>query len=377
MALTPSLFVDTAGNLHVVWVDYSDYDGSGPGPNIFYKRWNASSGAWTMTEVVSTESTNESLSLNPSLAVDIVGNVHVAWEGYAEFGSSADIFYKQWNATSGTWTTTEVVSSESTGSSLQPSISLDAVGNVHVVWVDYSDYDGSGLDPDIFYKQRNATSGTWTTTEVVSSESTDSSLQPSISLDVVGNVHVVWADLNVYDIFYKRWDIITGEWTAATVIKTEGIGVSSAPSLITDGTGNLHLIWKDTMNFDGSGGDGDIFYKKWDATSSTWMQSLLVSIGMTNECLMHSDMTDESMMHSFAVDRSGNAHVVWNDRTNNNGSGTDSDIFYKRLPEYGEKELVILLFNICIALAISLIVLIIIFILVRRRFSSRKTSLTS
>jgi uncharacterized protein YycO len=137
--------VDGAGNVHVAWEDYTNYGGSGTLRDIFYKRWNATSSTWTTTEVISTESTGTSM--GTSMAVDGAGNVHVAWYDYR------DIFYKRWNATSSTWTTTEVVSTESTGPSTGPSMAVDGARNVHVAWMDNTNYGGSGTDPDIFYKK--------------------------------------------------------------------------------------------------------------------------------------------------------------------------------------------------------------------------------
>jgi len=115
-----------------------------------------------LTEVVSTESTISSL--YPTIAVDGAGNVHVAWQditNYDNSGSDSDIFYKQWGAVSGTWTPTEVVSTESTSASFKPTIAVDSIGSVHVAWEDMTNYDGSGEDRDIFYKQWDAFSSTW------------------------------------------------------------------------------------------------------------------------------------------------------------------------------------------------------------------------
>ena len=51
------------------------------------------------------------------------------------------------------WTTTEVVSTESNGDSRDTSLAVDSAGNVHVAWHDHTDYAGSGTDYDIFYKR--------------------------------------------------------------------------------------------------------------------------------------------------------------------------------------------------------------------------------
>jgi len=126
-----------------------------------------------MTQLVSTESAANSF--RASLGVDSSGNVHIAWQDdtdYAGSGADTDIFYKRFEVCSG-WTPTEVVSTESTGNSEYPSLGVDFHGNVHIAWQDWTDYGGSGADADIFYKRYEVGVG-WTTTEVVSTESTGS-----------------------------------------------------------------------------------------------------------------------------------------------------------------------------------------------------------
>ena len=151
---------------------------------------------WTTTEVVSTESTE--WSRRSSLVVDDGGNIHIAWEDdtdYTGCGTDTDIFYKRWNVTTSMWTTTEVVSTESTGwYSRRPSLVVDIEGNVHIAWHDDTNYAGCGTDDDIFYKRWNITTSMWTTTEVVSTESTSRSNGPSLGIDTKANIHIAWND---------------------------------------------------------------------------------------------------------------------------------------------------------------------------------------
>jgi hypothetical protein len=70
---------------------------------------------------------------------------------YGGSGSEYDIFYKS-KPSGGSWSTTEVVSTESTMKSYRPSLAVASDGTLHVVWDDETDYDGSGSDADIFYK---------------------------------------------------------------------------------------------------------------------------------------------------------------------------------------------------------------------------------
>ncbi len=198
---------------------------------------------------------------------------NIAWydfTDYSDSGTDRDVFYKYWNATTGIWNTTTVISTESTGDSRYTSIAVDISGNVHIAWYDYTDYGGSGGDQDIFYKYWDAATGVWNTTTIISTESTDISKRPSIAVDVSGNVHIVWGDETDYggsgtdrDIFYKYWDAATGVWNTTTVISTESTGDSSYPSIAVEGSGNVYVAWDDLTDYGGSGIDYDVFYKRW------------------------------------------------------------------------------------------------------------------
>jgi len=326
-SFTPSLAVDTSGNVHIAWEDYTDYTGSGTDLDIFYKYWDAATESWNISEVVSTEST--SYSDNPSLAVDAFGQAHIAWEDYTDYegsGTDRDIFYKRWNASTSSWEITEVVSTESTSYSDNPSLAVDSSWNVHIAWEDYTDYAGSGTDWDIFYKCWNNTFAGWNATEVVSTESTGDSSLPSLAVDTSGNVHITWQDDTDYagsgndqDVFYKYWNATTTVWNVTEVVSTESTGMSSAPSLAMDVLGYAHIAWRDLTDYAGSGTDWDVFYKYWNTTSSAWNATEVVS----------TESTDDTYGPSLAVDVLGYVHIAWDDYTDYAGSGTDLDIFYK------------------------------------------------
>jgi len=328
-SFSSSLAVGAAGNVHIAWYDGTSYGSSGSDWDIFYKRWDASTSTWTTTEVVSTESTSGSY--DPSLAVDAAGNVHIAWLDYTDYagaGSEQDIFYKRWDASTTLWSTTEVVSTASTGSSSTPSLAVEVEGNVHIAGEDLTSYGSSGSDYDIFYKCWDASTSTWTTTEVVSTESTSGSYDPSLAVDAAGNVHIAWHDYTDYgssgpdqDIFYKRWDASSSSWTTTEVVSTESTSLSSYTSLAVGAAGNVHIAWYDGTVYAGAGTDWDIFYKRWDASTSTWTTTEVVS----------TESTGDSYNPSLATDAAGNMHIAWRDGTDYAGAGTDADIFYKLL----------------------------------------------
>ena len=313
----PSIAVDDAWNVHIAWEDLTTGYWE-----IFYRRWNASTSSWTATEVVSTESIVAAF--HPSLAVDTLGNVHIAWQ---DSGGNYDICYKCWNASISTWTTTEVVSTESTTESSYPALTTDAVGNIHVTWHDLTNYLGAGTEYDIFYKRRDASTSLWTTTEVVSTESTANSIYPALTADTAGIAHIVWEDYTNYtncgtdsDIFYKYWNASISTWTTTEVVSTESTEASSWSSLDTDAAGNVNIVWQDSTDYAGNGTDWDIFYKSRDSATFLWTTTEVVS----------TESTGGSYYPSIDVADTGfDYHVVWYDGTDYKGAGADIDIFYK------------------------------------------------
>ncbi|MCE7749736.1 MAG: hypothetical protein GPJ51_15225, partial [Candidatus Heimdallarchaeota archaeon] len=258
----------------------------------------------------------------PSLAVDSFDNVHVVWEDFTDYtgsGSDCDIFYKLWNASTSSWITTEVVSTASTSASDYPSLAVDSFDNVHVVWADLFDYGYSGSDRDIFYKLWNASTSSWTTIEVVSTESTENSADSSLAVDSFDNVHVVWTDWTLLaGIFYKLWNASTSSWTTFEVVTPKITHSATDPSLAVDSSGNVHVVFETYDDYSGSGTDQDIVYKKRFASTSSWTSTEVV----TTDSIL-------SLYPSLAVDSSGNAHIVWMNENNYNDSGTDWDIFYR------------------------------------------------
>lgn len=145
------------------------------------------------------------------------------------------------------------------------------------MWYDHTDYDSSGTDVDIFYKYWNTATAIWTTTEVISTESTVASSYPNIAIDSHDNLHVVWSDYTDYDSFgvtvyaeilYKYWNAATAIWTTTEEVPTSP-GESYHPNIAIDSHDNPHVVWIDYTDYDRSGGDADIFYKYWNATTAT------------------------------------------------------------------------------------------------------------
>ena len=342
-AINPSIAVDHSRTVHAAWCEWD----TGTRYFIYYSSRNPLTGLWSPKEQVSTESDlHENANESVSLAIEETGagvKVHVAWPdwsddymGYNYYGTK--IFYKCKDP-NGVWGLTEVVSSESNQFAVQPSLAVDINGRVHIAWADYTNYNGCGPDSDIFYKCK--TGGSWpTTTELVSTESDREAQYPSLAWDkYTDTVHVAWMDktrytdpvTNIYTgknykIFYKCKDVT---WSTTELVSTESLSPASYPSLDTDSYSRVHIAWGDrTTTIPNAGVNwrvpcgptSNIFYKSKPGTCNGWfMFSDVVSTDSTI-----SPYGTDSACLVIAPDDS--IHIAWHD---NSSRWPYHDILYK------------------------------------------------
>ncbi len=273
-------------------------------------------------------------SLDPSIAVDNNGNIHVVWEDYTngEWGTDSEIMYA--NYTSAGWSNATVISDIygwNNEPSLAPSIAVDNNSNLHVVWED--DTDGEwGTDSEIMYA--NYTSVGWSNATVISDIygwNDQDSRFTSIVVDNNSNIHVVWSD-DTDGEWGGDWEIMyannTGAgWSNATVISDIygwNNDDSSSPSIAIDNNGNLHVVWEDSTAGEW-GTDQEIMYANY--TGASWSNATVISD-------IYGWNDDDSSSPSIAVANDNNLHVVWEDGTNGTW-GIDIEIMYANYTSAG------------------------------------------
>ncbi len=232
------------------------------------------------------------------------------------------------------WSNATVISDDingwNNGSSYNPLIVATTSGNLHVVW--YDDTNGTwGTDKEIMYCNYTAAAG-WSNATVISDDETfwndgDSS-NPSIAVDGVGTIHVVWQDSTVgpwgtdMGIIYCSYSGSTG-WSNATVISDDdsawNTGMSVTPSIAMDENNDLHVVWRD---FTPSIWDSDleIMYSKHTSVGG-WSKAIVISDDLSG----WNDQTSSSPI--IAIRESGKLHVVWSDNTDGSW-GSDYEIMY-------------------------------------------------
>ncbi len=301
--------------------------GSNPMQISFNLSWYQTPPKMISTPFKITHSGNAS---SPAIAVEDNGNIHIVWDEQTNAnnsGADRDIFYKRWNATTGIWTGLNLVSNNSTLDSSDPSIAVDSNGNVHIVWTDLTNYAGAGSDSDIFYRCWNASTGVWNETQVISTTSTENSIKAAVVVDGNLDIHITWVDASNKDIRYKFFNSTSRIWKGQVNLtdqvspKIDSMWLNS-PEIAVDSMRNIYIVWAGNM-YQGNGFNGSIYFRYWNATIKTWN-------GFTNNTdwlsMIYPNKT--SNMPSIALDTLGEVHVIWQDHIQSDGNIT-SEILYK------------------------------------------------
>lgn len=303
-ASSPALVLDSAGNPFVAWW------GPGPVPSvrqIFLARWNGS--AWVGlggSDTGGGVSGTAGDSTLHSLAVDASGNPVLAWN--CKVGGIGEIYLRRWDglgwAELGGSATGGGVSA-TVGTSVGPSLALDAAGNPTIAWEDFTNGNA-----EIYVRQWDGLA--WTelggsgTGGGVSTTPADST-NPSLRLDGAARPVVAWLEGPPGDqrVFLRQWDGMA--WIelggSATADGAGGVAADARDvSLEILPSGNPILAWSQT-----TATDRDIFVRYWSGISWAGLGGSDGGLGMSATFGKISDNP------RLAVDATGSPVVAWVD----------------------------------------------------------------
>lgn len=328
--LTAEIFFNKSTDSGVSWVDSV---GISVGPievhdyppaldvrssNIFYTIW-ASSFPWSDTThsyIYSTISTDGgydwafwwnfgdrvddstwSLKISPVLVTDIIGAAYAVWEDSR--GDSMDIYFAKSTDEGNTWTNPNIKVSDSSVSARKfPSITVDTMSNIYVVW-----QDNRLGGWDIYFTK--STDGGWNWQH------------PDIPItDLLEGDHVEPIIKQYNDTFYLTWKNSNGDTINVFFGKSTDFGVSwqkgkinnidtlerGLPSLdIKDSL--IGVVWQDERS-----GESHIYFSGSTDGGLSWLDDIRVDDG-----------TDGEKYHpSIGIDDWGDIYVAWDDERNGN-----------------------------------------------------------
>ncbi|OGO04850.1 MAG: hypothetical protein A2Y91_05390 [Chloroflexi bacterium RBG_13_54_8] len=250
----PDIAVDAQGNPHVVWEEESP---SSDSADIVYATRSGQTD-WVLQNI----SDNVGLSRLPSVAVDGAGKLHVVWQD--DTSGYADILYAA-KPGNGAWSVPRNISHNQRNSS-RPRIAVDGVGNPHVVWEEtYPTEDDEVIDIRVQYATRSGDNWLQPVNIFPPSVSLFQFRHPAIAVDSTGKPQVVWHDdINVTAEGYPVWSIAyairqdNGDWSTWRNISQSGL-VATEATIAVDAWGNPHVVWQRSTAA-GIGGNLDVFY---------------------------------------------------------------------------------------------------------------------
>ncbi len=311
-----NIVIDSLQTLHFVWKDKSSILNSSSDWDLFYK-YKKQNNTWSTTELITPLSINDSNCL--SLEIDSNDTLHLAYKDQTDIlnaGSDWDIFYKS-KPFNLNWTQPVLISDLSTEVCTCPSITIDKDDTIHITWADTTDIYNSDKDSDIYYKKKIINQN-WTDSELISKNSTNTSIDPDIAVDDYLTVHIVWYEKinGNFEILYT-YQLNNHEWSEFEIVSTNCTDVSSDPTIAIDEKNNLHLIWVDKTNLFDNGVDYDIFYR-FKPFGKNWETIEVLSINSISKCRWPFMIIDDNDI----------IHVAWADQTPYDNKQGDHDIVY-------------------------------------------------
>lgn len=231
----------------------------------------------------------------PHVVTNPKGDVIAVWANNAEQRIEVSRFDLQELV----WTAPELVfASEHPISS--PKIALDAQGNANAIWVDMHDHK--------IVAARYEAGQTWSQ-PITLSGIEERIGSPQLIADKLGNMLAVWRRWNgindsVQTSFY---DTVSKQWSQPIDISPIGVSCSS-PRMVFDKNNNAIAVWNATQPNWEANQHISVQAARFDGKTRTW------SNPYTNSTLW-SGFSD--MHPKLAVDRYGNAFVIWLNRGNN------------------------------------------------------------
>ncbi len=308
-SLDPSIALDSKGNLHVVWSD------TGGGNEVFYTKLDKD-GEKIVDDTRLTF--NPMHSFNPSIAVDSSDLIHVAFTDARD--GNAEIYYTRLD-NEGNTLQDDFRVTRNKWVSFSPVIVVDSDENVHIVWSDNREkYDVFNL-----YYTKLSKDGRKLVNDIKITENEGHwSVEPSIALDSHDNIHIIWVDNRNglagggWDIFYKKLDN-QGKTIVDDLQLTYNTFWDLSPSIALDPMDNIHLAW--AQNREDS---WEIFYMKLNNEGNKMSERRLTF-----------DPTNSESPY-IAIDSNNNIHIVWTNWDQAWPTFNMIEIYYTKLNSDGD-----------------------------------------
>lgn len=179
--------LDSSGNIDVVFSTV-------PFGNVFLDRSTDGGVSFALTNVSNNNNIPHYITPgNARMVLDCNDNIDVVWDD-----SIGNIFFTR-STDQGTTFTSKAIAN-GTVHNFAPRIALDSSGNINLVWI------GLTSSYDIFFSRSTDNGTTFSPAQKLSNNTGNSSPDPQIVLDSLGNAYITWIDYSSgnADVFFTR-----------------------------------------------------------------------------------------------------------------------------------------------------------------------------
>lgn len=313
MACSPSIAVDKSnGNIYVVWQDYRN----SPNPySVDIYCANSTDGGNSFgTDVRVISDTTNNFQDVPSVAANngLIGVVWHDWNDGTFFANSTDGGH--------TFGENKKVNDISIGDQFYPDIEIDDNGIIYVVWEQKIDGNYS-----ILFSKSLDGGNIWTPSKKVDDEPTAKQRMPSIALDAMNNIYVVWRnssqkDADIYsefDLYFSKSTNGGDNFTQSIPITNDIIEDQCQPSIAVNDEGKIFITWLEQQEFPTSENSCDIYLVNSTDGGNTFSPKQKI-----NNCPSFSSVYTPSNVITV---RGNHAFIVWQDDRKG-----DWDIYFSR-----------------------------------------------
>jgi hypothetical protein len=258
----PTLALSSNEQAIAVWEQTQSLAGGNTRVDLYTNRFDGKQ--WGTAELL--EADNQGRAVRPDLVIDAQGNAHAAWL-QATDNTVTGVFQiksRRFSPTEG-WGSVERVDALS-GSTNEPSLSLDAQGNAMLVWTQAEE---NAFPPTrrVLFASRSSAAPAWSApTSLVSGTATFMG-SAQVRMNALGQAVAVWEQKDSAtpsgnsetSLYASRFTPGQG-WANAEPIEANTVGTASNPQLAIDAQGNALALWR---QFSGSFTDPNVRIDIW------------------------------------------------------------------------------------------------------------------
>jgi hypothetical protein len=288
------------GLVGVVWDDWSR--------GIYFA--NSTDGGHTFGENKKINDVFGGNQFYPDIVIDDYGIIYVVWEDKVDGNFS--IYFSKSGDGGNTWTPSKKVSNETTAKQRMPSIALDAINNIYVVWRNSSEKDADiYAEFDLYFSKSTNGGDNFTQSIPITNDIIEDQCQPSIAVSDEGKIFVTWLEQQNFPTEENSCDIYFVNSTdgGITFSPKQKINVGPSfsavytPSNVVVAKGNhAFIVWQDDRK-----GDWDIYFTRsnWEPTMTIPISPLLGSTLIDNISSLKvtpvTDLDNDTVYYNFTI----------------------------------------------------------------------------